>query len=64
MKPLKKRIARRAGYLAMLLVVLVLSGCGAIGRYNDRIASNVYATNTTYLYSPNGNLVGTSTSYK
>jgi len=62
MKPLKKRIARRAGYL-MLLVVLVLSGCG-IGRYNDRITSNVYATNTTYFYSTNGNLVGTSTSYK
>lgn len=62
MKSLKKRIASRASYLAVL-IVLVLTGCG-IGRYNDRIAANVYATNTTYFYSPNGNLVGTSTSYK
>ena len=63
MKTLKKRVMRRASYL-MLLVVLVLSGCGAIGRYNNRITPNVYATNTTYYYSTSGNLVGTSTSYK
>ena len=63
MKPLKKRILRRASYLAVL-IALVLTGCGAVGRYNDRITSNVYATNTTYYYSPSGNLVGSSTSYK
>ncbi len=63
MKPLKKRVIRRASCL-MLLVVLVLSGCGAIGRYNNRITATTWPTNTTYFYSTNGSLVGTSTSYK
>lgn len=63
MNTLKKRAIRRASCL-MLLIVLVLSGCGAIGRYNNRITPNVYATKTTYYYSTSGNLVGTATSYK
>lgn len=63
MKSLMKGIAKRASYL-VLLAVLVLSGCGAIGRYNDRIGSNVYATNTTYIYTTNGKLVGSSVGYK
>lgn len=62
MNTLKKRIARRASYLAVL-IVLVLTGCG-IGRYNDRVSSMTWPTNTTYFYSPSGQYVGSSVSYK
>lgn len=62
MKPLKKRIVRRASYL-VVLIVLILTGCG-IGRYNDRVSAMTWPTNTTYFYSPSGQYVGSSVGFK
>jgi hypothetical protein len=62
MKPLRKRIIRRAPYLAVL-IILMLTGCG-VGRYNNQLAAMKWPENTTYYYSSTGKYVGSSVNFK
>lgn len=50
-----------------LVAAVVLTGCASgpiIGRYNNQITPNLFATNTSYVYGNNGNMVGYINSYK
>jgi hypothetical protein len=62
MKPLKKRIVRRASYLAVM-IALVLTGCG-VGRYNNQVNAMKWPENTTYFYNSTGQYVGSSVNFR